>query len=460
MGLETGTHISDLNPDNPVTQEDIVREGSDHLRLIKSTILNTFPNISGEMVLTHLQLNQAALKDAPNVFTETQTVQSIEPTLLLNETDAPVDQKKHQLKAVGGALLLEALSDADIATTLIEMMAGVVILNYQGDPRLQTAEGGIIGSGGLSGFFDIDGLVMGVSLSVNGTVRAQTELDGWSVRGASNNEVAYYLDNVNGTNRGSLGYAASDTLKLSNAVGTIQLEQQGAIKAATLSAGLEVWGDSAGGLGESVNAVIQLKTTAGALRGIIGFQNTADLQLDNRNTSGRVTFSGRDSSNASLTLARFDPDGSSDIWHGGVLSFETQDHTAAAATSSARVKDHAGSLRDVGFNNQRLVVTDSNVSLAAEHAGNYIYYGDGLNYTITLPGAGSLDFPAGARVEVLNRTGGTITLSAASGASIYYFQGVGQANPYASAEIAPGGWVTIHRFNAGGWFVTGSGLSV
>lgn len=460
MGLETGTYISDLNPDNPVTQEDIVREGSDHLRLIKSTILNTFPNISGKMLLTHLQLNQAAVKDAANVFTETQTVQAIEPALLLNEIDAPADRKKHRLRAMGGALLLEALTDADIATTLIEMMAGVVQLNYQNSPRLQTAEGGVTGTPGPSGFFNIDGLSMGVSLSVSGSIRALTESDGWSVRGASNNQVAYYLDNADGTTRGSLGYAGSDALKLSNAVGTIYLEQQGTIKAITMNAGLEVWGDSAGGLGEPVNAMIQLKTTAGALRGIIGFQNTADLALDNRNTSGRVTLAGRDSINAPLTLARFDPDGASDIWHGGVLSFTTRDHTEAAATSSARAKDHAGALRDVGFNNQRQAVADSNVSLTAEHAGNYIYYGDGLNYTITLPGVENVDFPAGARVEVLNRTGGTITLSAATGASIYYFQGVGQANPYTSVEIAPGGWVTIHRFNNTGWFVTGSGLSV
>jgi len=68
MGLETGTYISDLVASNPVNATDQVGEGDDHMRLIKSTILNTFPNITGEVSLSHTQLNDAALKSAENQF--------------------------------------------------------------------------------------------------------------------------------------------------------------------------------------------------------------------------------------------------------------------------------------------------------------------------------------------------------------------------------------------------------
>lgn len=51
---------------------DQVGEGDDHLRLIKSTILNTFPNVTGAMTLTHTQLNDAALKSVENTFTANQ----------------------------------------------------------------------------------------------------------------------------------------------------------------------------------------------------------------------------------------------------------------------------------------------------------------------------------------------------------------------------------------------------
>lgn len=55
-GLETGTYISDLVATNP-TAGDPVAQGDDHVRLLKSTIKASFPNISGAMTLTHSQLN-------------------------------------------------------------------------------------------------------------------------------------------------------------------------------------------------------------------------------------------------------------------------------------------------------------------------------------------------------------------------------------------------------------------
>jgi hypothetical protein len=56
MGLETGTYISSLNAANPVTGDNKT-EGDDHIRLIKSTILATFPNITGAVTATHTELN-------------------------------------------------------------------------------------------------------------------------------------------------------------------------------------------------------------------------------------------------------------------------------------------------------------------------------------------------------------------------------------------------------------------
>ena len=46
MGLEAATYISGLNASNPVHATDNVSQGDDHLRLIKSTLLATFPNIN------------------------------------------------------------------------------------------------------------------------------------------------------------------------------------------------------------------------------------------------------------------------------------------------------------------------------------------------------------------------------------------------------------------------------
>ena len=56
MGLETGTYIDSLNSSNPAAG-DPVNEGDDHIRLVKSTVKATFPNISGAVSSTHTELN-------------------------------------------------------------------------------------------------------------------------------------------------------------------------------------------------------------------------------------------------------------------------------------------------------------------------------------------------------------------------------------------------------------------
>lgn len=56
MALETGTYISDLVATNP-TSTDPKSAGDDHLRLVKSTVKATFPNISGAVTPTHTELN-------------------------------------------------------------------------------------------------------------------------------------------------------------------------------------------------------------------------------------------------------------------------------------------------------------------------------------------------------------------------------------------------------------------
>lgn len=56
MTIETATYISDLNAANP-SPTDLKAEGDDHLRLIKSTIKATLPNLTGAVNATHTALN-------------------------------------------------------------------------------------------------------------------------------------------------------------------------------------------------------------------------------------------------------------------------------------------------------------------------------------------------------------------------------------------------------------------
>ena len=51
MALESGTYINSLVSTNPAATDGL-SQADDHMRLIKSTIKNTFPNVSGAINAT------------------------------------------------------------------------------------------------------------------------------------------------------------------------------------------------------------------------------------------------------------------------------------------------------------------------------------------------------------------------------------------------------------------------
>lgn len=104
MALETGTFISDLVATNP-TGSDALAFADDHLRLIKTTVKNTFPNISGAVTKTHTEINTAvdqaaaALPKAGGTMTGLLTLSGAPTVDLHAATKSYVDS------AVGGISL-------------------------------------------------------------------------------------------------------------------------------------------------------------------------------------------------------------------------------------------------------------------------------------------------------------------------------------------------------------------
>ena len=56
MALETGTYVNSLNASNPASTDGLA-QADDHLRLLKSTIKATLPNVTGEITSSHTELN-------------------------------------------------------------------------------------------------------------------------------------------------------------------------------------------------------------------------------------------------------------------------------------------------------------------------------------------------------------------------------------------------------------------
>jgi hypothetical protein len=58
MGLESATFIHQLDPANPIGASDPKSQGDDHIRLLKTTLQNTFPDIDGVMTASHTELSK------------------------------------------------------------------------------------------------------------------------------------------------------------------------------------------------------------------------------------------------------------------------------------------------------------------------------------------------------------------------------------------------------------------
>jgi len=104
MPLESGSFINSLNSLNPVSTDGL-SFADDHLRLIKATILASFPNITGAMTATHTVLNGL---DARVTAIETG-VHASGTKMLFQQTAAPTGWTKdttnyndHAIRVVTG----------------------------------------------------------------------------------------------------------------------------------------------------------------------------------------------------------------------------------------------------------------------------------------------------------------------------------------------------------------------
>jgi hypothetical protein len=90
MALESGTYINSLNSANPVATDGLA-QADDHLRLLKATILASFPGITGAMTATHTVLNGL---DARVTTLESSLPAPQGTRLLFQQTAAPTGWTK------------------------------------------------------------------------------------------------------------------------------------------------------------------------------------------------------------------------------------------------------------------------------------------------------------------------------------------------------------------------------
>lgn len=140
MALESGTYIDSLVSTNPAATDGLA-QADDHMRLIKATILASFPNITGAMTATHTVLNGldarvTSLEDAFASGTKMLFQQTTAPTGWTKDTTH--DDKA--LRVVTGTAgsggtnafsTLDATAAGTVNTSVSGTVGGTAITNAQ-----------------------------------------------------------------------------------------------------------------------------------------------------------------------------------------------------------------------------------------------------------------------------------------------------------------------------------------
>lgn len=126
MALETGSYIDSLVTANPAAT-DALSQADDHLRLIKSTLKATFPNLTGAVTATQSDLNSGN----PAILTDGST-----PTLASGIT---ADEVKALLGVIATALGTSTAEDGEVTPTLASGITAPEVRSLIGAADVATA---------------------------------------------------------------------------------------------------------------------------------------------------------------------------------------------------------------------------------------------------------------------------------------------------------------------------------
>ncbi len=214
--------------------------------------------------------------------------------------------------------------------------------------------------------------------------------------------------------------------------------------------------------------------TGNAFNTNLDLHNDADVRqafLSVNKSSGLVTLSATDNGaviqisatttgGATQNQVHADPDDGVTVHAQGTSALVTQVSTDDYTTSGARVLDHTGTHRDVGFNVMPQSVIDVTTTLDESHAGASIKREGTANATYILPNGSSSPGqvpPVGSMVVLKNfGTAGTMFISATG--TLNWLNGSG-APATGTRTLAEGGVCTVNHVSDSEWDIWGIGLT-
>ena len=223
MSLENPTYINGLIVTNP-TSSDPVSQGDDHLKLIKSTLKNTFPNVTGAVTTTHAEIN--LLNNATNAATNSTLVKrnssgaasfsTVYATTLTGTLSSAAQTSVTSVGALNGGSITSGFGSINTGSSSIStsgsLTAGSVTVDsvkINGNNIGHTSDSDLIslssGSVSVAGSFAAQSISTTGNISLSGNISVTGTVDGVDVAGlntalssgtVSDSRIANILDKV------------------------------------------------------------------------------------------------------------------------------------------------------------------------------------------------------------------------------------------------------------------------
>ena len=166
MALETGTYVNALVTSNPASTDGLA-QADDHIRLIKTTLKNTFANTTGAITASHSELNLLdgatlttdELNKLDGVTASTDEINSIDgvtsnvQTQL--DTKAPTESPTFTGTVAAPTVTVTTANivAVDLGSWTITETSGVLQFYTGGEPRMKLdASGNLTVTGDVTGF--------------------------------------------------------------------------------------------------------------------------------------------------------------------------------------------------------------------------------------------------------------------------------------------------------------------
>lgn len=455
MGLEAATYITGLNAAWPIGAVDPKSQGDDHLRLIKSVLQASFPNINAAVTPTPTILNQlTALLANTNTIRTADGVVGTPAWSFTSDTDTGIyrDANNSLSASTGGT---SHLTIRDQGTPFIDINKGVLRL---GD--------GVVGAPVYTFFNDTDtGFYRNganiMSFSAGGVFQMELTGIGIGLKDGAVGTPSYYFSNDPDT-----GFYRSGANRIDVATGGVAVWEFGATFHTSFLPIQDVDGTAAAPSYTFANDGNTGIFRSGTDSLGISTNGTNHLNIDDNGASPRVdilkgVFRLQDGSAGTPAIATVtEPTtgiyrsgaGQLGITSSGAKVLETKSAIGGGAT----VADFGGIHRTIGFREVPQNSQSANYTCVLADSGKHILHpsGGGAGDTFTIPANASVAFDIGTVITFINADSNSVAIAITTDTLT-----LAGTTSTGSRTLAQNGVATAIKVTATGWIISGTGLS-